>query len=163
MSENKIYISDVPQLLKEWDFEKNILSPETISVSSHKIVWWKCLKNHTYEMKVADKTRKCGCPYCSGHKVLLGFNDLLTTHSLLCNEWDYEANFPHKPTDFSKGSSFYAWWKCSDGHSFQTSIASRTNKKIGCPYCSGRYAIKGVNDLLSINPVLASEWDYEKK
>ena len=25
MSENKIYISDVPQLLKEWDFEKGYL------------------------------------------------------------------------------------------------------------------------------------------
>ena len=163
MFEKKIFISDMPNLLKEWDLEKNEnLKPENFPINSHKKIWWRCSQNHLYEMKISDKTRGNGCPYCSGHRVLIGFNDLTTTHPELCKEWNYEANSKYKPTDFSKGSSFNAWWKCAEGHSFQTSIASRTNKRIGCPYCSGRYAIKGVNDLVSINPVLASEWDYEK-
>ena len=30
-----------------------------------------------------------------------------------------------------------------------------------CPYCTGRLAIKGETDLLSVNPDLVKEWDYE--
>ena len=33
---------------------------------------------------------------------------------------------------------------------------------IGCPICSGKIIIPGFNDLLSQNPKLAQEWDYEK-
>ena len=40
-------------------------------------------------------------------------------------------------------------------------IKSRNNGN-GCPYCSGRLVVKGKNDLQTINPILASEWDYEK-
>ncbi|MBQ4576474.1 MAG: zinc-ribbon domain-containing protein, partial [Firmicutes bacterium] len=32
----------------------------------------------------------------------------------------------------------------------------------GCPYCAGKRAIKGETDLATVNPLLASEWDYEK-
>ena len=36
------------------------------------------------------------------------------------------------------------------------------NNGRGCPYCSGRYAVKGENDLQTVNPTLAKEWNYEK-
>lgn len=165
MSETKIFVSDVPKLLSEWDFEKNITlnySPETTTHKSNKKIWWICELGHSWQDTAGNRSLGRDCPYCSGHRVWIGFNDLMTTHSTLCEEWDYEANFPHKPTEFSKGSSYKAWWKCPSGHTYQSTIANRTSLNRGCPYCSGRYAIKGENDLKSVNPQLSLMWDYSK-
>ncbi|MEE1503303.1 MAG: zinc-ribbon domain-containing protein, partial [Acutalibacteraceae bacterium] len=46
------------------------------------------------------------------------------------------------------------------GHEWQAAINNRSKGR-GCPFCSGRYAIKGENDLQTINPTLANEWNYE--
>ena len=49
-----------PELLKEWDYEKNNelgLTPETISYGSAKKVWWICPKGHSYLM--GHKSRTC--------------------------------------------------------------------------------------------------------
>ena len=151
--------------MKEWNWEKNDdqkISPYTLTMGSNKKVWWKCEKNHVWAETVANRSKNRNCPYCSGHRVWIGFNDLETTHSALCNEWDYNKNDGHLPTEFSKGSSFLASWICQKGHSYKATIANRTGLNRGCPYCAGRYVIKGENDLLTINPGLAEEWDYEK-
>ena len=50
------------------------------------------------------------------------------------------------------------WWKCTEGHSWQASVASRQSN--GCPYCSGRMPVKGQNDLGTVSPEIAAEWDY---
>ena len=42
------------------------------------------------------------------------------------------------------------WWKCSKGHEWQAVVASR-NRGSGCPYCSGRKAISGINDLETLS------------
>ena len=53
------------------------------------------------------------------------------------------------------------WWKCSKGHEWQAIIQGR-NKGASCPYCAGQKVAKGSNDFATINPQLASEWNYEK-
>ena len=87
------------------------------------------------------------------------------THLINCSnlmaEWHLEKNSDLKPEMFSANSHNKVWWKCSKGHEWQATIASRNNG-CGCPYCSGRLAIKGENDLQTINPNLANEWNYEK-
>ena len=32
----------------------------------------------------------------------------------------------------------------------------------GCPYCAGKKVLSGYNDLQTVNPTLAKEWNYEK-
>ncbi len=59
------------------------------------------------------------------------------------------------------GSIKKVWWKCSKGHEWKAVIGSRS-KGAGCPMCAGQKAIEGVNDLATLNPKLAKEWDYEK-
>ncbi|MBP3630740.1 MAG: zinc-ribbon domain-containing protein, partial [Clostridia bacterium] len=86
---------------------------------------------------------------------------LLYTNPTLAKEWNYEKNGNLKPEHFMPNSNKKVWWKCAKGHEWQATINSRTAGR-GCPYCSGRYAIKGKNDLVTINPNLASEWNYEK-
>lgn len=49
-------------------------------------------------------------------------------------------------------------------NSWLAQIASQNdkNKEHGCPYCSGRFVIKGKTDLLSQFPDVAKEWNHEK-
>ena len=151
-----------PTLAEEWNHEKNNgLTPKDVTANSSKKVWWMCSKGHEWETSIVHRNNGDRCPYCSGQKVLTGYNDLLTINPIIAEEWNYEKNNGLTPTDVTANSSKKAWWKCQNGHEWQARIDSR-NIGNGCPYCSGRYAVKGENDLQAINPILAKEWNYEK-
>jgi len=159
--QNSILFSN-PELAKEWNYEKNgNIRPEHFAMSSGKKAWWKCQKGHEWQARIADRNSGKGCPYCSGQKVLKGSNDLQTINPALAKEWNYEKNNGLTPEDVMSNSGEKVWWKCSQGHEWQATISSR-NSGNGCPYCSGRFAIKGKSDLQTINPRLAEEWNYEK-
>ena len=36
-----------PELLDQWDYQKNDISPQQVSHGSGKKVWWKCSKGHS--------------------------------------------------------------------------------------------------------------------
>jgi Probable Zinc-ribbon domain len=93
--------------------------------------------------------------------VLKGFNDMVTTNPQLASEWNYDKNGDLRPDMVIAGNKRCVWWKCPNGHEWQAKCYHRSNGS-GCPYCSGRLAIKGENDLATINPELLSEWDYKK-
>lgn len=58
-----------PEILKEWDFKKNIIKPENISPFSSKKIWWRCSKNHSWRAEVSNRTgNKTGCPDCNNFK-----------------------------------------------------------------------------------------------
>lgn len=66
-------------LLKEWDESRNFpLTPDTVSYGSKKKVWWTCENGHSWQTTVHVRSEGSGCPYCTGRKVLPGFNDLET-------------------------------------------------------------------------------------
>ena len=149
-----------PELLLIWDYEKNIISPDEVSSGSNKEVWLKCERGHSYRVKMLNH-KKGGCPYCSGHKTLAGFNDLATTHPSLVKEWDYEKN-QIKPTEISKGCIKNVWWKCNKGHTFSMTPNVRTSRGLRCPYCSGQRVLAGYNDIVTTNPEIIEEWDFAK-
>ena len=158
----KKYVIDNPNLMAEWNYEKNAeFNPSKLTLGSNKKVWWKCDKGHEWDSTIVNRTKGSGCPYCAGQKVLYGYNDLMTLNPKLSQEWNFEKNGDLLPKDFTVNSGKIVWWKCNKGHEWQTAIGHR-NKGNGCPYCSGRYAIEGKNDLASVNPKLAEEWNYDK-
>ena len=161
MSE-KQYISENAQLMAEWNWERNTnFDPSQLTIGSGKKVWWKCGKGHEWQAPVDRRSNGKGCPYCSGRCAIKGKNDLQTVNPTLAKEWNYERNNGLTPMDVLPNSNKMVWWKCSKGHEWYARINSRSGKN-GCPYCSGRYAIKGENDLQTINPTLAKEWNYER-
>lgn len=150
-----------PPFLREWDADKNFpSSPKDYRLHSNKSVWWKCDKGHSWRASITNRERGNGCPYCSGRRVLPGFNDLATTSPTLASQWDYENNSELSPEMVTAGSNRKVWWRCEHGHGWKAVISARGTR--GCPYCAGKRAIPGQNDLLTINPYLAAEWDYEK-
>lgn len=55
-----------PEIISEWDFEKNSVKPSEIASNYQRKVWWKCSKGHSYQMVPSAKAlQKCGCPVCS--------------------------------------------------------------------------------------------------
>ncbi len=95
-------------------------------------------------------------------KLLVGINDLATTHPKLTAEWHPTKNGNLTPEQVTFGSNKKVWWQCSQGHEWQARISSRTNNGTGCPYCSGRFAIPGKTDLATTYPKLANEWHPTK-
>lgn len=105
---------------------------------------------------------------------------MLHERTNLLKEWDKSRNFPLtpdtvsygskkkvwwtcengllSPRDVSTGSKIRIWWRCPEGHSWQSPVASRTQRKTGCPYCAGRKVLKGFNDLKTLCPDIASQW-----
>ena len=130
-----------PDLMEQWDFEKNTLKPSEVTVASHDKVWWKCGLGHSWSAIVFSRTREngAGCPYCTGRRVLAGFNDLGTLKPKIAEEWHGDLNGDLKPEDVTLGSNKKVWWQCRDGHVWKAAIYSRTRRKgTGCPVCTGK-------------------------
>lgn len=130
--------SQNPTLAKEWDYDRNTSSPSDVTVASGKKVWWRCSKGHEWEATISKRSNGRGCPYCSGQKVLKGYNDLATLNPTLMEEWNYNKNIDILPTEVSAHSGRKVWWKCSKcNHEWQTTIDKRSNGR-GCPKCKNK-------------------------
>ena len=162
MAEKK-YIIDNAELMAEWNWEKNAdISPSQLTIGSGQKVWWKCNQGHEWSASIINRSKiGSNCPYCSGKKPILGENDLETSNPKLASEWHPTCNHGLTPREVLPGSHIKVWWKCSEGHEWQARIIER-NRGNSCPYCSGRYAVKGENDLQTVNPTLAKEWNHDK-
>lgn len=149
--------------LDEWDSDNNTdITPDDVTPGSSRKVWWVCKEGHRYEASVANRVAGRGCPYCSGKRLLEGFNDLATISPAVAAEWNYDRNAGLSPSDVLAGSHRKAWWRCSQGHEWEAQIKSRVGQGVGCPYCSNKRALVGYNDLESCYPDIASEWDWER-
>lgn len=82
---------------------------------------------------------------------------------ILLRQWDTAKNAPLTPEQVSRGSHTKIWWRCEHGHEWPAAVRSRTGSRpSGCPVCSGRMIVPGVNDLATRSPALAMQWDAEK-
>jgi hypothetical protein len=59
-----------PDISRQWNYKRNgMLTPDLITKSSGRKVWWVCDKGHEWEEIIGNRTkRKTGCPYCSGRR-----------------------------------------------------------------------------------------------
>lgn len=89
-------------------------------------------------------------------------NSLAVKRPNIVFEWNYQRNGSLTPDMFSEYSMLKVWWKCKNGHEWESTIAHRTKMRANCPYCSNRKVLKGYNDVATTHPELAEEWDLEK-
>ena len=139
------FATTCPELINEWDFERNNISPYEISKGSHKKVWWKTLYTYPnsnkqitlhWEAAVKDRSKGNGCPFITNGKLLKGFNDLVTTNPNIAEEWLYEKNVGISPDEVTSGSHRKVWWKCSVcGTEWESVVKDRTGGT-GCPFCT---------------------------
>ena len=151
-----------PEIAKQWHPTKNgDLKPTNIVANSHQKIWWQCEKGHEWIASPNNRTKNQGCPICGNKKVLIGYNDLATTHPEIAKQWHPTKNGDLKPTDFVAGNETSVWWICEHGHEWKTPIKNR-KRGSGCLYCSNQKVLAGFNDLATTHPQIAAEWDYSK-
>lgn len=132
--------SQEPEVTAQWHPTLNDpLSPEQVSRYSNQRVWWQCDKGHAWQAPVFSRTaEQKGCPYCTGKKILAGWNDLQTREPEVAAQWHPTLNGELTPQQVSAGSKKRVWWQCANGHVWQAFIYSRTgNQRCGCPVCAG--------------------------
>ena len=105
--------------------------PQKVIAGSGKRFLWRCHDGHEWTASSWARVKGHGCPFCSGLKVLAGFNDLGTTHPELALQavgWN--------PKEVSAGSGKKLLWRCELGHEWRSRVANRSSNKSGCPSCS---------------------------
>ena len=111
--------------------QANEWEPSEITQGSNQRKEWKCSLQHQWAAKVSDRAiKQSGCPYCTGKKVLVGFNDLLTINPVVARQ-----AFEWNPTSTTVGSTKRAKWRCDEGHIWVTTVLSRS-QGYGCPTCA---------------------------
>ena len=129
-----------PALASEWHIEKNEgLYPSEVTANTNRKVWWLGKCGYEWRAAVSCRNRGAGCPFCSGHCVLIGFNDLESQHPEMLIDWDYQKNGNLLPTSLTGRSGKRVYWKCfACGYEW---VASPHDKK-PCSKCRLRYEEK---------------------
>jgi hypothetical protein len=140
-----------PLIAKEadgWD-------PKLVSAGNNEKFSWKCKEGHVWEMSPDQRTRRgSGCQVCSNNQLLVGYNDLSSTHPHMAKQafgWDAKT--------VMAGSGKRLKWQCKLGHIWQAIVESRTSRNSECPYCANIKVLTGFNDLQSKFPKIAKESD----
>ena len=164
-------LSQAPDVAADWDYELNSQKPDEVLKGSGETAYWICRNEnttpHSYPLPIISRVQGHKCTYCHGKKVLVGFNDIGTRAPQLLKEWDYEQNDSNGifPTDYTCGSMQEVSWICQNTtlpkHSYSLSIVDKY-QGTGCPYCSGRKVLSGLNDICTTDPWIIKEWDFEK-
>ena len=120
--------------------------------SNKKVEFWCGNPKHDHWTAPLSNVARQGtrCPQCSGRRPVSGKSDLATTHPKLAAELvDQSLAATLKP-----GSNASVLWQCpaNPKHTWEATPYSRTTKKTGCPYCSGRKIVPGVNGLATTHP-----------
>ena len=151
-----------PELAAQWHPVKNEgLTPQMVTVGSHKKVWWQCDKGHEWQAVVNERAAGTGCPVCANRIVVVGFNDLATTHPELAAQWHPTKNGDLKPEMVTVGSRKRVWWLCENGHEWETHLFNRASG-VGCARCIKAKIRVGINDLGTTHPELAAQWHPTK-
>jgi len=131
--------------------------PTTTIAGTPKKLNWICQYGHKWLAPVVARKAGNGCPTCGNRKLLVGFNDLQTTHPELAAQadgWD--------PTTTIAGTPKKLNWICELDHHWHAVVASRAFGGAGCPVCANLKILVGFNDLRTKRPDLAYEavgWD----
>lgn len=138
-----------PDLAAEWHPVKNgTLLPSQVGLRAAKKVWWRCKSGHEWASTVRNRHKGNGCPFCSGRKVLAGYNDLATTHPEIASQWHPTRNGDLTPQGVTSGSERSIWWQCDKGHEWMAFPYNRAGNGSGCPECvANLYVSRGETEV----------------
>lgn len=140
--------------------EKNNKSPSDVLCNSYYRATWRCSdcsgEYNAYVVDMVNGTIKC--PYCSGERVLPGFNSLAAKYPDLALLWRDEdiSSDDILPTSNYRGS-----WRCPVcAGIYKSSVKDMVAGETHCPYCCGERVLSGFNSFKAKHPDLMDEWDY---
>ncbi|MFJ4174708.1 zinc-ribbon domain-containing protein [Microbacterium sp. NPDC089696] len=131
-----------PDLAAEFHpWKNNERTPDNVVAGTAHKLWWLCIPHgHDWEVSGGNRVRQgTGCPYCSGKKVWVGFNDMATTRPDMAADFSRTRNGDLTPQNVVAGTGKRLWWECQTcGHEWPSTGDSRANSKRGCKECARR-------------------------
>lgn len=136
------YIND-DKLLREWDYEKNTLSPDEVNCRSNTKIHWKCVDcGYEWSEIITNRTHShfpTSCPKCSHILQPDGTSryDLVARCPSLLKDWDYKKN-KFGPENYTLSSKEQVYWICpSCNKSYKSTIFGKAiGLGVFCPKCS---------------------------
>ncbi len=151
------------------------LRPKDVSCWSYQVVWFlhydkKWKQWHEWDSTPNTMNRGENCPICTGKRLVVGINDLVTRNPTVAAMWHPTLNGELTAQMVTEHSGETRWWagqhkdkKTGILHEWPMRVSDLTKKNPNtCSVCSGHRVQIGVNDLASQYPYLAKEWDYIK-
>jgi hypothetical protein len=157
-------VVNYPELVGEWDFEKNQdIDINNISKGSNRVVWWRCKTcGNSYKAGVGNRAGKNSkCAVCM-NLTLTDRNRLSILYPEISKEWCYSKNIGN-PSDYSYGSGKNVFWHCPIcDNDYCKTVDSRTYFHQGCPYCAMSGGAQRVyNYLKNNNYIFKSEYWFD--
>ena len=141
-----------PPLASQWHPIKNDpISPQDVFKNTNKKFWWLASCGHEWEASPNKRAQGRGCPVCSGHRVVGGFNDL-SKDEHVSKLFHPTLNEPITLEQISRGSNKNLWWLCptcaNTWQAYVYNIAG--NSQQGCPTCAEKskyFVSQGENEV----------------
>ena len=137
-----------PELLSQFDFEKNDLPPEAYN-TKHLVAWrcGRCRNRWTAvlgdRLQSAQRVRRRGgelCPFCGHQRVSPQYN-LAVCYPDAARQFAVDLNGGLQPQDCFPAGGQKLWWRCDfdPSHVWQDKISNRTLLRRGCPHCAALF------------------------
>lgn len=178
LQRNPPLIDECPEFKEWWDYENNDVDINKITRGSHYEAHLKCpacqvkmvRDVHSFVLLKKDgRLLPVACPECGYNYKGDPEDNLLKLCPSITTWWDYEANYPFRPEQFSQGSQFKAHLTCPDcGMKLYTIINSLVKfDEAGKLYikhegrCRKYRAMTSKNNLVKRYPQVKKWWNYE--
>lgn len=160
-------VTKFPKILEFWDFEKNDISPNSITARSLYEAKLKCPKGHHFTRKVCLFVADPQCTECKRSEHLRKYS-IKTSRPESYKFWDFKKNILD-PSITSANSKKEAFWKCPDcGYEWVQRISERCSSRGGkCPShdlkrnFSQEYGLKFADSFANKNPEASKYWNRE--
>lgn len=165
---------EFPNLLLDYDFEKNEKHLDHYSKGTYQKVHWRCHRCGDMRFRSVNSRASKGyrCKICTTNEEMERRNEiklekvgsLQDNHPDIAAEWDHEKN-AKKPAAVLSNSGQLAHWICSNGHRWETRINDRVKANSGCRKCNqffSQYELRLMCELQALG--LKVEWNqrYER-
>lgn len=159
----KPYYQSDSDLEFEFDDDQNApIAFDQLTKGRRKPVVWTCQKcGYSWPATVSNRLKGTECPRCRGTIPIPEETDLATKFPTIASEWDYSKN-EKGPEEYLPYSNQPVHWVCEAGHQWEEKINNRTANGLDCPYCGGSRPIPGTNDLGTLYPWLAEQWNQKE-
>jgi len=124
--------SKYPELLKEWDIEKNNnLNPSELTPHVGKKVWWRCNKGHSWQAIIYNRSKNgAGCPICAQENArrysIEDIQGIANKRGGKCLSKKYT------------NSKVKLKWRCKEGHIWEARADGVIYDGKWCPVCAKR-------------------------
>ena len=149
------------ELLEQWDPANLPATPQNVTYGTRDEYWWQC-EGAPLAGSGEVPDLRAGLPHCTTRRLQPGVNDFATRFPDIAAQWHPTKNNGLRPEQVAANSNRSVWWQCEQGHTWRAPVGRRVQFATGCPYCTGRKVLPGFNDLASLEPQVAAQWDTER-